>query len=101
MATAKDFLQDSDGDALIMNNDFVIGASDEDHIVDIINSAQGDWKEYIFCGVGIDNYLNSSGAQLQLKKQILLQLAQDGFSSITVNFSDNNSSNFDVDAIRS
>jgi hypothetical protein len=98
MATAKDFLQNSDGDALIMNNDFVIGASDEDHIVDI---TQGDWKEYIFCGVGIDNYLNSSGAQLQLKKQILLQLAQDGFSSITVNFSDTNSSNFDVDAIRS
>lgn len=101
MATAKDFLQDSDGDALITNNDFVIGASDEDHIVDIINSNPGDWKEYIFCGVGIDNYLNSSGAQLQLKKQILLQLAQDGFSSITVNFADNNSSNFDVDAIRS
>ena len=101
MATAKDFLQDSDGDALIMNNDFIIGSSDEDHIVDIINSTQGDWKEYIFCGVGIDNYLNSSGAQLQLKKQILLQLAQDGFSSITVNFSDTNSSNFDVDAIRS
>ncbi len=54
MATAKDFLQDSDGDALIENNDFVIGASDEDHIVDIINSTQGDWKEYILCGVGID-----------------------------------------------
>lgn len=101
MATAKDFLQDSTGDALISDNDFVIGFSDDDHIIDIINSNAGDWKEYIFCGVGIDNYLNSSGAQLQLKKQILLQLAQDGFSSITVNFTDNNSSNFDVDAIRS
>lgn len=101
MATAKDFLQDSTGDALITNGDFVIGASDEDHIIDIVNSNQGDWKEYIFCGAGIDNYLNSSGAQLQLKKQILLQLAQDGYSSITVNFTGNNSSNFEVDAIRS
>ena len=101
MATAKDFLQDSNGDALITNGDFVIDENDEDHIIDIVNSNQGDWKEYIFCGVGIDNYLNSSGAQLQLKKQILLQLAQDGYSSITVNFTDNNSSNFEVDAIRS
>jgi|688.fasta_scaffold1805114_2 hypothetical protein len=101
MATAKDFLQNNDNDLLIENNDFVIGNSDEDHIVDIINSAQGDWKEYVLCGVNVDNYLNSSGAQLQLKKQILSQLAQDGYSSITVNFSDNNSTNFEVDAIRS
>lgn len=101
MATANDFLQNSDNDILIKDGDFVIGASDEDHIVDIVNSNPGDWKEYIFCGVGIDSYLNSSGAQLQLKKQILLQLAQDGYSSITVNFTDSNSSNFDVDAVRS
>jgi hypothetical protein len=101
MATAKDFLQDDSGDALITSGDFVIGFSDEDHIVDIINSNPGDWKEYILCGVGIDSYLNSAGLQLQLKKQILLQLAQDGYSSITVNFNDNNSTNFEVDAIRS
>jgi hypothetical protein len=55
MATAKDFLQNDDNDLLIENNDFVIGNSDEDHIVDIINSAQGDWKEYVLCGVNIDN----------------------------------------------
>lgn len=101
MATAKDFLQDTNNDLLIENNDFVIGNSDEDHIVDIINSAQGDWKEYVLCGVNIDNYLNSSGVQLQLKQQILFQLEQDGFTQITVNFNDNNSTNFEVDAIRS
>lgn len=101
MATAKDFLQNNDNDLLIENNDFVIGNSDEDHIVDIINSAQGDWKEYIFCGVGIDNFLNSSGAQLQLRKQILQQLTADGYSSVSVVFTDNNTTNFEVDAIRS
>ena len=101
MATAKDFLQDNTGDILIKDNDFVIGNSDEDHIIDIINSNQGDWKEYIFCGVGIDNFLNSSGAQLQLRKQILQQLTADGYSSVSVVFTDNNTTNFDVDAIRS
>ena len=101
MATAKDFLQNSDGDALIVNNDFVIGASDEDHIVDIINSEQGDWKEYILCGVGIDNYLNSSGLDIFLEKEIGVQLERDGFNQINVDFKDNNSFNFSVDAVRS
>lgn len=101
MATAKDFLQDTDNDILIENNDFVIGNSDDDHIVDIINSNQGDWKEYVLCGVGIDNYLNSSGLQLKLKQVILQQLAADGYSSISVVFNDGNTTNFEVDAIRS
>jgi hypothetical protein len=33
---------------LDQNNDFVIGNSDEDHIIDIINSNQGDWKSTFF-----------------------------------------------------
>jgi hypothetical protein len=101
MATAKDFLQDTDNDILIVDNDFVVGNSDEDHIVDIISSNQGEWKEYILCGVGIENYLNASGVQLQLKKQILQQLANDGFTDINVTFNDTNTTNFEVDAVRS
>ena len=96
----KDFLQDSDGDILITDGDFVIGDSDNDHIVDIINSNQGDWKEFILCGVGIDNYLNSSGMQLQLKKNIITQLGIDGYGSITVVFTGNDTSQFQVAAIR-
>lgn len=96
----KDFLQDNDGDILISDGDFVIGDSDNDHIVDIINSNQGDWKEFILCGVGIDAFLNSSGMQLSLKKKITNQLIQDGYGSITVDFSGNDTSYFQVDAIR-
>jgi hypothetical protein len=99
--TAKDFLQNSEFDLLIVDGDLSIGLSDEDHIIDIINSNQGDWKEYILCGVGIDNYLNSSGLDIFLEKEIGVQLERDGFSQINVDFKDNNSFNFSVDAVRS
>jgi hypothetical protein len=98
---AKDFLQNSEFDLLIVDGDLSIGLSDEDHIIDIINSNQGDWKEYILCGVGIDNYLNSSGLDIFLEKEIGVQLERDGFNQINVDFKDNNSFNFSVDAVRS
>ena len=98
---AKDFLQNSEFDLLIVDGDLSIGLSDEDHINDIINSNQGDWKEYILCGVGIDNYLNSSGLDIFLEKEIVVQLERDGFSQINIDFKDNNSFNFSVDAVRS
>jgi hypothetical protein len=98
---AKDFLQNSEFDLLIVDGDLSIGLSDEDHIIDIINSNQGDWKEYILCGVGIDNYLNSSGLDIFLEKEIGVQLERDGFNQINIDFKDNNSFNFSVDAVRS
>jgi hypothetical protein len=98
---AKDFLQNSEFDLLIVDGDLSIGLSDEDHIIDIINSNQGDWKEYILCGVGIDNYLNSSGIDIFLEKEIGIQLERDGFNQINIDFKDNNSFNFSVDAVRS
>ena len=98
---AKDFLQNIDYDLLITDGDFVIGLSDEDHIIDIVNSNQGDWKEYILCGVGINNYLNSSGMDLFLQKEIGVQLERDGYGQINVNFAEANSFNFTVDAVRS
>lgn len=97
---AKDFLQDSEFDLLISDGDLVIGLSDEDHIIDIVNSDQGDWKEYILCGVGINNYLNSSGMELFLQKEIGVQLERDGYEQINISFIDMNSFNFSVDAVR-
>ena len=101
MATVKDFVQDNTGDLLVNNGDFVIDFSDTEHITDIISSAQGAWKEYPLCGVGIDNYLNSSGTQNILTQSIIQQLAIDGYNSIDVEFQSNDVSKFSVDAIRS
>jgi hypothetical protein len=100
MATAKDFATDENNNFILSGGDFTIIESDEQHIVDIINSAQGSWKEYPLCGVGIDNYLNSVVSQQSLTNEIKVQLTRDGFGSIKIDFNDNNSLNFIVDAVR-
>lgn len=101
MATAKDFKSDTDGDLYIASGDFAIFESDSQHIVDLITSNKGDWKEYPLCGVGIDNYINSNTSQLFLTKDIKAQLTTDGFGNIDVIYEDNNSLNFTIDAVRS
>lgn len=101
MAAAKDILQSiSTGDLECNNGDFKNGFSDEQHQVDIIQSNAGSWKQYPLCGVGINNYLNSSGATMQLKKEITTQLTVDGYSVNEIVFETNEVDNFTVDAIR-
>ena len=51
MATVKDFTTDNENNFILNNGDFTITPSDEQHIVDIVNSSQGSWKEYPLCGL--------------------------------------------------
>ncbi len=101
MAAAKDILQDTDGDLLFKDGDFVIGLSDNQHITDIIISTPGSWKEYPLCGVGIEYYLNSSGTQGILKRDIQVQLTTDGYRVDNIQFETDAIDTFTVDAIRS
>ena len=80
----QDIQLDDNGDLLIRNGDFVIGASDNQHIQDIINASVGWWKEFPLVGVGIANYQSSSGAQQQLERSIKVQLEGDGYSIPTI-----------------
>jgi len=82
----QDFLLDDDGDLLIQNGDFVVGASDVQHVEDIINSFVGEWKQYPILGAGLLQYLNSENAQ-QASTNIKQQLQSDGYSlqSVKVN----------------
>jgi hypothetical protein len=100
MATAKDILLDND-DLIFANGDFSISDSDQQHIQDIVFENTGAYKQYPLVGVGIINYLNSSGAQLILTRNIKSQLETDGYRVDSVKFSENDVSNFTVDAVRS
>lgn len=100
MATAKDILL-TDDDLKFTSGDFEIGESDNQHQQDIIFENTGAYKQFPLVGVGIINYLNSSGAQLQLTKNIKSQLETDGYRVNSVDFTGNDTSNFTVDAIRS
>lgn len=82
MTNFLDLQQDSlSGDLFVspLVNDFIIAASDNQHQADIISSSAGEWKQYPSMGVGVNNYLNSSGQTTLLSQQIILQLQADGY----------------------
>ena len=75
---AYDLIADSTEDLKILNGDFVIDASDKQHIGDIIQSAPNWWKEYPQVGVNIQLYLSGSNTD-QLNRNLKLQLQSDGY----------------------
>ena len=79
---ANDLKLDEDGDLYIDPNtgDLKIDLSDKQHIKDIINSNTGWWKQFPLVGVGVQYYLNSSGLDQQLEREIKVQLTADGYS---------------------
>lgn len=77
---AQDFLLDENYDLLITGGDFVIGASDNQHIQDIIQSYIGWWKQFPLVGVGIQSFVNSNGQDQALSRSIQIQLQSDGFT---------------------
>ena len=79
MAEFKD-IKLIENDLDFLDGDFAIGASDEQHVEDIIRAYVGHYKEYPTLGVGIDLYVNSSGSQLELQRNIKFQLESDGFT---------------------
>ena len=99
MAAAKDFLL-LDNETVFSNGDFVIDYSDSQHIEDIVSENIGAYKQFPLCGVGIINYLNSSGAQQALRNEINTQLAIDGYSVNDVFFATNDTSSLSIDAVR-
>jgi hypothetical protein len=60
--------------------DFVIVASDEQHIKDTVNAFPGWWKQNPADGIGARAYLGSSGQIQALSRQIRLQLQSDGYT---------------------
>lgn len=81
---AKDIILDDSGDLEFSNGDIVVKTSDEQHAVLIVNTKVGSWKQKPLVGVGINDYLGSSGLNLKLKRNILIQMQADGFSNVDV-----------------
>lgn len=77
----KDFKLDSDQDIFIdpTTEDFVISDSDQQHVLDILQSVPGWWKEYPLIGVNPYKYTNARTSQQQLNQAIIIQLKSDGY----------------------
>jgi hypothetical protein len=70
-------IETEDGAIVFKDNDLVWAISDEQHIQDTINASPGWWKENFSDGVGIRDFLNSSGQQQILARGIKIQLESD------------------------
>lgn len=83
MTQFNDIQMDTETADLFFNSftgDFNIVASDQQHLGDIIQSFNGDWKQYPMVGVGVGAYLNSAGQQQRLVRELLIQLRADGYT---------------------
>ena len=83
----KDIIIDDLGDLVFTDGDFTIKQSDEQHAILVINLSAGSIKQYPVCGVGVAQYLGSSGKVLELKRNMSVQLLNDGFTNVEVTIS--------------
>lgn len=91
-----DILLDDDGDIDVSaDGDFKVGPSDEQHVMLLINTYPGNWKEFPTCGVGIRDYILSAGKTNILKRSINVQLTGDGYRNITTILKGNPNGEYD------
>jgi hypothetical protein len=83
----QDILRDDDGDLLIKNGDFSIGESDQQHIKDILDAQQGEFKEFPLAGFGAINYIKKTITADEFKRDLKIQLNYDGYTNATIDTS--------------
>lgn len=67
-------------DLYIVDGDFAITESDVQHVSDTIAAFPGWWKQFPPDGVGILQYINSSGQEQVIARSAKIQLKSDGYT---------------------
>ena len=70
-------VDDSTQDLKILDGDFVVGASDQQHVEDILRAKPGQFYQWPLLGIGIENFRNASLSGQRLKQDIKLHLNSD------------------------
>lgn len=70
-------VRDSSG---LITQGLVVGESDYEHVKLIVESSQGDFKDFPVLGVG-ERYLKSVGRAAEMRADILTQLELDGYKA--------------------
>lgn len=70
-------MRDSSG---LITQGLVVGESDYEHVKLIVESSQGDFKDFPVLGVG-ERYLKSVGRAAEMRADILTQLELDGYKA--------------------
>lgn len=98
----QDILLTDDYDlAISASGDFEVGYSDQQHVILLIESNVGSWKQFPTIGVGIESYSGSSGTGLRIRNDINKSLKNDGYSNVTVELNQlDGTFIYNVDALR-
>ena len=98
----QDILLTDDYDlAISASGDFEVGYSDQQHVILLIETGVGSWKQFPTIGVGIEQYSGSSGTGLRIRNEINTSLKNDGYTNITVELAQlDNTFEYNVDALR-
>lgn len=84
----KDILVNQDGSPEIVNGDFTVGESDEQHVEHIIKMQKGESREFPLVGVDPVRYLKGGPkAKAELQREITVQLEGDGYTDLDIDFS--------------
>ncbi len=103
MATLfQDIKLSSDGDLDLSSGDLLIAASDQQHIIDIIMTFPNEWKQYPSVGVGLPGYFKTSGKEQEVRRNVDVQLTNDGYtvSNPVVTLDANGNMNVKPNAVR-
>lgn len=84
MTQVKDIIIENGYDLKIVNGDFVVDESDQQHVQLIIITAVGEWKQFPLLGVGIEQFINAPASLQKLSKLIQLQLVSDNYKIKTL-----------------
>lgn len=79
---------DKDNEPVIKDGTLAIGETREQNAQLIITAEKGEFKEYPQLGVGISQFLKSTGREKELLRAIRVQLALDGIKPQTIDYND-------------
>lgn len=68
----------------LSNKQLSIGTTDEQNVQLILLTNKGEWKENPVLGAGLLSYLHSNASDMQIQRQIRLQLSLDNIKPKTL-----------------
>lgn len=99
---AKDITLNANNEIEFKDGDFDVQYSDGQHVKLILLSESGAWRKEPLVGIGLRKMLNmkmNAIDRMSLKKQITLQLQNDGYSVNTISIPDTKNIKIDYERI--
>jgi hypothetical protein len=85
----NDILLDEQNEPLIVDGDFVIGQSDQQHVKHIVEAFKGEYKSNPTVGFGVISYLKRDELiESEFRRDLKIQLENDGYNDSEIDLSE-------------